>query len=522
MPEVAVVEEENQEEPIAPPNNASKETPIGRKFREEYEENLLDYLRSLASETPIRVTVIREMPRVWRGQNIEGTLDSYEDPISEDEIRELWGGGKYKLVIYTPSAKGSWQYATARKVKIAGDPKVSGLINTSNNNEETPSVVRDAMRMSQAMIDRAQQRADRAEESSMRRPEGPDAATRLLMQEFAEVRREMAAKDERIFQLMSTKPSNSSADMLLGKMVDGESARMQSLRQQVESELRMKNDMHRAEVDRLHARYEDGAKRQEDQHKREIDNLIRAHDNQMTVMKSSYDGQVAGYTREIAHLDRQLTAAQKEVAELRAKKDKSPVETLTELAAMKEAMESFSGKSDDEGGSTVERIIGSVMGSPLLEGIATRVAGGAPAQNPAQEPETETSEEPELPLNRPVQLPDGRIIMRKADGSIVQIRKKEAPPAPTGGAVKVSDKEIEVAVQFMENALLSDTDPVAFARTARNLLPSLASGPLGQLLKVQGVDAFLERVAVLKPGSTLLQQHGKNWTRKVAVAVIES
>jgi hypothetical protein len=502
-----------------------QESAVHRKFREQANASLFDYLKSMQTETPIKVSVIRELPKTWEGRSIEGTLDSFEEPISEEEIRDMFGGGKYKLVIYTPSSTGSWQYATARKLKIAGDPKLDGLITSSKNNreEESPSVVRDAMRLSQNMVERAEERAARADRERYRRPEGSDQTTQLLMSELASLRHEMAAKDERLFNMATSKPESSVLETLFGRSLEGESARMAGLRQQTESELRMKNDMHKAEIDRLHQRYEDIAKRQDDQHKREIDNLIRSNDNQMTVMKASYDGQLAGYTREISHLDRQLTAAQKEIADLRSKKDKTLLDSMSEMAAMKSAFEDFGGGKEESGGA-LERIVGNVMGSPLLEGIAARVAGGPgamgaemPGQQYAQE------EEPEIPVGRPVQMPDGRVIFRKADGTIMQIRKKEGVPAPTGEAASsISDEEIGIAMQFMESALAADANPAEFGRTARNLAPSLTSGPIQDLMRTQGVDAFLARVSKLNPNSALLSQHGKNWVRKVAAVLLES
>jgi len=504
-----------------------KENAVHRKFREQANASLFDYLKSMQTETPIKVSVIRELPKTWEGRSIEGTLDSFEEPISEEEIRDLFGGGKYKLVIYTPSAAGSWQYATARKLKIAGDPKLDGLITTgssskNNREEESPSVVRDAMRLSQSMVERAQERADRADQERYRRPEGADQTTKMLMNELASLRHEMAAKDERLFNMATSKPESSVLETLFGRSLEGESARMAGLRQQTESELRMKNDMHKAEIDRLHQRYEDIAKRQEEQHLREISNLTRANDNQMTIMKASYDGQLAGYTREISHLDRQLTVAQKEVAELRAKKDKSLLDSMSEMAAMKSAFEEFGGGKEEQGGA-LERIVGNVMGSPLLEGIASRVAGGPGAMGADMPQQYAQEEEPEIPVGRPVQMPDGRVIFRKADGTIMQIRKKEGVPAPTGEpGSDISDEEIGIAMQFMESALAADANPVEFGRTARNLAPSLSSGPIQALLRTQGVDAFLARVAKLNPNSALLSQHGKNWVRKVAAVLLES
>jgi hypothetical protein len=517
MSEAAAADPAVKETAAPVPPAPEQEPPTRRRIREQEEQSLFDYLRSLSGDgTPIKVSVIRMLPKTWEGRTIEGTLDTFEEPIAEEEIRELFGGGKYKLVIYTPNAKGSWQYATSRQIKIAGDPRLDGLVTTAtrgNINEEPPSVVRDAMRMSQQMVARAEARAERATEHR------PDPASQMVMDELRAVRHEMRAKDERILELATAKPDSSASEILLGKMVDGESARMAALRTQIDSEVRSRNDMHRAETDRLHQRYEDIARRGEAAHTREIDMLRQSSDNNQAVLKVSYEGQIDGFRREIAHLDRQLTVAQSEVAELRAKKDKPMIETLAEMAAVKDAFESFGG--DKEEGSTVERIISGVMGSPLAEGIANRLsASGAMAAGGAI-PNPQPQGEPEVPVNQPVHLPDGRVIVRRTNGQVVELRRKPKPPAPTGeDGIVVDDEDISVALQFMENALAGDADPEEFARTARNLVPSLASGPIAELLRAKGVDAFLSRVAKLSPGSPLLQQHGKNWTRKVAAVLL--
>ena len=504
-------------------DNNVKEQAIHRKFREEGEASLFDYLKSLASDTPIKVSVIRELPKTWEGRTIEGTLDSFEDPISEEEIREMFGGGKYKLVIYTPSPKGSWQYATARKIKIAGDPKLEGLITAGGNSKQQPTqdtdVVRDAMRMSQQMASRAQERADRADELRFSDSKKPDPASEMMMEELRAVRRELSSKDERLFEMATSKPESSVLETLFGKSLEGESVRMQGIRAQTESELRVKNEAHAAEVKQINERMDRMIDRSDDAHKREITSLERAHDNALTVLHASYKGQISGYEREISYIARQLETESKAASDLRAKKDKSPLDTLTELAAMKDAMESFTGKDEKEEGGALERVVGNIMGSPLLEGIATRVAGGGMGMGA---PQPQQEEEPELPINQPVEMPDGRILIRKADGTIMQIRKKEKPAAPTGEGVDISDEDISIAMHFMESSLSNDADPVEFGRAARNLAPSLTSGPIQQLLRAQGVDAFLGRVSKLNPYSALLSQHGKNWVRKVVAVLLES
>lgn len=514
MPEV-VSQTEAPEDGVSPS--------VRGHLREEVDKSLLDYLTELAAQSPIKVTVIREMPKSWEGRNIEGTLDRYDEPISEEEIRDLYGGGKYKLVIKAPNAKGQFQYVTSRRIKIAGDPKLDGLITTgsSRRSDESPSVVRDALSMSQSMIDRANRRADRAEERAEKGRGNQDSTTlSLVLEEMRSVRRESAAKDARLLEIVSSKPETSATEVLLGKAIEGESARILAMQSRMDSELRTRNDMHRAEIDRVSQRYDDIARRQEEAHKREIDSLRQSLDNQMATLKLSYEGQIQGFKREIAHLDRQLTVAQQEVVELRSKKDKSLLDSMTEMAAMKEAIETFSGGGKEEG-SVIERVIGSVMGSSLAEGVAARIAGGpeaaaVPEPNPVQE-------QPDIPIDKPVQLPDGRVIVRRSDGRIMELRPKQKGPTPTGEpAPAISEENLKKILPFMESALANDADPGEFVRTARSLVPEVVSGPVQTLLKSQGADAFLALVTEVSPGSPLVSgQRGRNWVRKVAAILLE-
>lgn len=514
MPEL--IEQTEEETP--------KEAPVQRKIREKDDMDLLDYLSSLNASSAMSIALIRERPKSWKGHDIVGTIETFEEPISEEDIRESYGGGTYKLVIKTPDASGSMKYRGTRKIKIAGDPKLDGLmIDSQNGNGQNYDVVKEAMRMTQQQTERAQRIADQ----ERNRPREDDMSLRLVMQEMAALRQQMSMKDEKMFDLVTNR-GDSATERLLGQAIEGESARMQALRAQMDSEIRMKNEMHKAEIDRLHSRYEDIARRQDEAAKREIDNLNRTFESRVESLKLSHDSVVQGYKREIGHLDRELTSAKTELAELRAKKDKGFVESLAEIGSVKEALEAFGGKDSDEGASTWERIANSVMSSPVAEGIAARLSGASAGEMAnAQHQHAlqgQQEEEMEIPINRPVQLPDGRVIVRKPDGTILQLRTRAKSPQPTGEepTETVSDEELLVAVQFMEGAMASDTEPEVFARAAVNLVPSLASGPLREMLKTQGVDVFLERVAKLSPGSSLVSQAGKNWTRKVAAALLES
>lgn len=558
MPEVTP-DDIDEEIDIDESEKPKRESSLNKQLREESEQSILDYLQELAAESPIKVTVIREWPKTWEGKSgVAGTLDTHDEPLSEEDIKELYGGGKYKLMIRAPNAKGSFVYKTSKRLTIAGEPKLDGLITStaSSVKEDSPSLARDALRMAQVQAERAEQRAERAEQRRARPQE--DGALQLLMEELRTSRMDSAEKDRRILEFVagrqddsresgtlqlvmeelrsaraessekdrrfmemmtSRSQGSSAAEMLLGKAIEGESVRIQAMQTQHDSELRMRGDMHRAEIDRLHARYEEIARRQEETHKREIDNLRQSVENQISTLKMSYEGQIAGYQREITRQDRELSAAKAEAAELRSRKERGLLESVTEMASLKEALESFAGGGDKkEEGSAIERIIQSVVGSSLAEGIAARLAGGPESMGMVQNP----SPEPEMPVNQPVRTPDGRVLVRQEDGRILELRQKARQPQPTGEAVKgPSEDDLAIILPFMEGSLASDTNPEEFVRTARSLAPGAVSGPVKQLIQAQGADAFLELVAQVRPESPLLQQHGKNWTRKVAAILLE-
>jgi hypothetical protein len=501
-----------------------KETSAERQLRVEDELELMAYLSELSADVPIQVNVTRKVPKTWEGRNIGGSLDTFEEPISEEQIREMYGGGTYMLKIQRRDAKtGNWRHFTSRTVRLAGDPKLDTLITTGGqkSNDMPPSTVNNAMKMAADLTQQANERAERLEER-VNRPTGPDPAVLLLRDELSDLRQAAAAKDERLFELMNKEDKSSPADAILGKMLEGESARMTSLRVQVDSEIRTINERHNAMIDRIESRHERQIERTEDAHKRELDALIRSQDATANITKLSYEGQMDGLKREIQHLASQLEVAQSELAVLRQTKNKSPLENITEIVALKDAFEGLSSK--DESGGTVERIITGVMGSPLVEGIGARLASGAvEAAAPPQHMEQAQTVPPEaiaaMEIDTPVKLPDGTIVVKRADGQLQRIRRKPQPPKPTGeDGIELDPDAVRNAVQFLEAACANETDPAQFASSARSLVPvSILAA-----IRAQGVDHFLAKVAKIEEGSILNTQHGRNWIKKVATILLGS
>lgn len=501
-------------------------SPALDELRRQDEVELNAYLRSLSAETPIRVTVIRAYPKSWKGHNIGGSLDSYEDTIDEETIKETYGGGTYRLRIMIPGDNGGWQYFANRTLKIAGDPKVRGLINDENlggePGKESPSIVNQTLKAMGDIASRAEERAQRIEERSRHRE--PDPILRETLQhsreEARELRRQMEMRERRWEEKMEeSRGASGHTEMLLGKFIDGESGRMQSLRMQHESELRSMRERHQMEIDRISSRADDIMRRAEDAHRREIDSINRSNDSRFDSLKLSQKTTEGALQRENDNLRMELTAVKTELAEYRAKRDKPVTDQLTEMMAIKNAFEEFGG-GKDEGGGTLDKIAGTL--SPLIEGVATRMAAGSAPPGammaPGQAGAPPQPSQEEIPVNQPVQMPDGRIIVRRADGSIVQLSKRQKRPmTPTGEEIpKLDPADVQIAVEFMENAVRNDTDPEQFAATARNLVPT----PILKTLRSLGVDRFLTEVANIGPGSPLATVAGKNWARKVAQSLL--
>lgn len=492
-----------------------------KAIREKEELGVAEYIESLGAETPIQVVVRRKKPKVWKGVAIEGTLDTFEEPIDEEDVKEQFGGGHYELIIKSQDSRGSYVIRKRRTIKIAGPPKLEQYqldqVEETRQDREDPSIATHALGMAQRMAASAEQARMRAEHERMQAVSRTDPATEMAMQQISEMRRESAQKDQRLLEMMSQRDSASKPlEMILGKMVDGESSRIQALQMRHESELRMKDEGHKQEMDRMYARFESIAKTQEDSHKRELDNLVRTYENQIAMLKMSYDAQIKVLEGQCQFVSQQLGAAQTEAAALRVKKERSPLETISELAQLQEAMTTLKGgDSSESSGGTLDRLIGAV--SPVLEGVASRVAGMAPPQAPQPQAQAQPQQpgSPETwPLDTPIALGDGRVMMRRSDGSIVQLqRRQDAAPQPTGEDAGIKDEDIRRLIPFLENALAAEREAVVFANSARSMTDTTA---VRKLLGAQGADGLLARIEALKPDSPILTQHGKNWAREVA------
>jgi hypothetical protein len=395
----------------------------------------------------------------------------------------------------------------------------------------------------------AQQRADEAEERSRGNNGGFDYHAMSVLNAPLIAQLEAAQElvrdlQNRVIDQASAKPTDPFRDRILEKMVDGESARIEALRQQFESEMRQLRENHHAEIKMIREQHRDDMKQQDRRHEREIDMMRHSYEGQVKSNDVAYGTRTDGLKSEVDRLNRELTESRAELATLRAKKDQTLPEKADELIKVKEALSGLGGDGDDSDKPWYERILAAAGNSEAALKLIEKVTGGG------GEP---TAEEQQMlpPVGMPFQGPDGNVYVRNPDNSVTQVdmaaqqrrarvaqiraaRKQQqaqagqaqAQPAAPGAEPGEGEEEparppdpgeVAIAINFMENALKNNTDPAQFAATARNLIP----GDILRFIAHVGVDDFLNKVANLEPGSPLTTQTGRNFARAVAKQLLE-
>lgn len=472
------------------------------------ERDLRDWFTSLGTAGGIRVKVHREAPKSWRANgrtyNVGGLLGEFKEQFDDNDLGEKWGGGKFRLQAFRLNEKGNWVYYTQRTVEIAGDPKVTGeLFDETPDGTPTPapapvpvsddpSLVRKALDMTERLAneERDERRRIEAESRTSRQPdlaffESIIAPLRLMITQLQEELREARRQTT---DVLTKKPDTSPTDRILEKMIDGDSARIQAIRTQHDSELRQLRESQEAAQKRLQDHYMEEARAKDRANERAIDSLRESHKIQIDSLKESHAARVDGLQSQIKRLESELDAARKEIAELRTKKEVPMEEQLTRLAALKEALEAFSGGGEESGG-MIERI--AAAAGPILEGVGARLAGGgAPQQQ-----------------GIPQMLPPG------APEAAAQPQAPQTPPRKPR-VLPFAIEDVKRAVAFCESAARSETDPMTFAASARSMVP----GNILDYIRTKGVDSFLKLVP-LEDGSILMTASGRQWIRAVGRAL---
>jgi hypothetical protein len=378
------------------------------------------------------------------------------------------------------------------------------------------------------MLQREQERADRARAA----PQGTDpqmlqAITAPLVAQLDGLQRQMQAKDAQILQLLTQKQTpegNPFQERILGNMLENESVRVESMRNRHESEIRQLKEGHEQALNRVHEAAKEELRVRERQHEREIDMIKESTKTAADAQKVGMEMRIDSLKSDNARLMGELAAAKVEIAELRAKKDKTLPEQADEIMRVQEAFKSLGvggNKDEDEDANKpwYERAMGRVLENP--EAIGQMIGGVRGAVAPAAQPA-----QPQLPPpGQPFQNERGEVFVMRPDGKAQRlnpaVRKKAAAAAAAVQAAKEGPRppdpaEMTLAVTFMESACANGTAPEAFAASARS---AIDGGTIAYVEKV-GIDEILNK-ANLAPNSVLRSQQGRNWARAVVKTLLE-
>lgn len=516
-----------------------------RAVRALEDRSIRELLEGLGNDGAFRVRISRTEPKEFRelstGKLVktEGFLKSYEQVISEEDIQRAHGGGIYQLKVTRRDQKGSYVYFTQRLVTIAGDPNLDDpclnrLVAASSPTHapvaaqagESPTLAAKAMDVLSGQVT-ALREANKHDDISPTMAfilEQMKEQSREAREANARLQAELRAVTER--QAIKP-PEDSFKEKMITGLMGEETARISALRAQFDSELRMLKEHHTAEIRRLEDRNDRYTVDARQSHEREIANLRQSHEVTLTAARASFEMQAKLLDMDNRRLQDQVSELRKEVVVLRERvdKNKSVVEQMKEINALKEAL----GIDDDAGSEgTIEKIVAAVTNPAALEalkGIMARPAAPAAAAQVAQAQAQVAAQVQAAPSL--VQGPDGKTYMKRG-GTLVPVRVKkkviqatttnpDGTPGPVLELPAVAPEVIASVVGFLERAFSGNQDPVVVAQSYRNMVPE----DIMTVIREHGVDVFLSKVAKLPSTSSLANQAGRNWVRKVGEALVE-
>jgi hypothetical protein len=553
-----------------PPQRTPAMPDAARELDKRNDQELKDWILSLRPGTSLRVVLKRLHPKkADDGTPVVGKCDEYDEPVSEDEIKERHGGGKFEVIVQKPGPKGGWVFFRQATIEIPGPPDFRPVLGPAGRtpSSEGHSTVDRVLGSAERQIDdarRAQKAAEeRAERALLQAPTGGldekmiNMIQAPLLEELRNARTQMSKVEDRYAAIATTKPDHTFQERIYEKLSDSTSKQLETLRQQHDSELRQLRDNHHADLKRLEDRHEKLVDRLEDSHKREISGMERSHASELKAADHASSSRIDQLKSDISRLERELTAKDTELARLRAMKEKSPMESLEDAVKLKEHLVDLglaadpADKDDEDDDSKMPGWVKGLtvlLDNPVAQGFAERIAG-APHQQQQQPPAQQQIDfaalQKNLKVGQAVELPDGRLIVKREDGTLAAVAaaqvqalrqrkaalakkraaEKAAVPAvdasgnpvaaaPAAPPLRIAKHDLARVVQFIEGAIANGTTPEQFAQTAA----TMASKPVMQAIKKQTVEWFLEQADV-DDSSSINTQAGRDWLRRLSAVL---
>lgn len=508
--------------------------PIRELQRAENQE-LVDWLNQIRGGAAVQIAIKRIKPTQFKGKLVAGHLETREDIISEDEIRDTWGGGEYQLRVKRRNAQGSWVILTSTTVPIAGDPRLdnlpggsadaasAGMSAASYQADADTKIAQSAL----AMMERQMQQVRDQQSKS-----GMDAK---MIEQFMKpmelqvelLQKQLTAKDQQ-FADQVNKPADPFQQKLLEKFVDGDQARVNALRTQYESEIRVIKENHASDIKRLEDRQDRTVSDLRRDYERQLDNQKSGYERELASVKALHqqmDVSAASSTAIIkSSLDRDLARLEREVADLklenkalREKKDKNVLDMVKEVNEFKEIL------GVEEGGgekSAIERIAEAAMSSDQLLSFVGKWVGpkdAAPAAAPQQQQLAQTPPR-YVRDKRTGQVGEWNPVLKRYE----EVQQRRKGKGQQGGAstdpaeLDINPEHLQMAITVLERSFANRTPPKNFAATISTALPP----EIFQAIRDHGVDGFVNKVAKLGASSPLRRQEGINWLREVGKVLL--
>ena len=435
------------------------------------EEALYDWLSTYGSMGAIKVALHRRSPQKHKGVQVDGLLQTYDEPISDDLIQEEHGGGKYQIIVQQkkPNKNGNpqWKYAGARTFAIAGVPRLDNLTRVEDEDDDDDEVathgdgpVGQAMNMMARMAERAEDRAERAEHRGGSDLDTLRTVMAPLQAQVDALSAQLAAKDKQVIELISKPPDNTVQDRVLGLMESKETAHgnaIQTIRSAHDSEMRQLRDFNREEIRRRESRFEAELSRAMRHMRARSRPFGKPPPRRWTPSDSGSRCASTGSRRRSSAWSGRSPRRTPSWRALRAQKQQGPLEQIQNLVTLKQGMEALVPTGSDEPTKTgFERVAETIMNSPLAEGIAARVAGVA--GGPPQEEMVQ------------VRGPDGRIVSVPAS-YIAQLQAQRAAQAAQmeGDEQDQGPAEPKLNAADVARAVQLSRQPTGMARMPRPL-----------------------------------------------------
>jgi hypothetical protein len=516
----------------------SRLSPEIRELRRNEDRTVKELIESFGDHTAYKIRLTRKEPESVRDASgklvtTAGFLEWIEGkPIDESWIKMKYGGGKYEVYFRKRSERGGWEYGGQATIVVAGDPNLSDLPRAVQQTDgaaaigrdsESPTMAKHAMDLMAKQLEREQERNDNPKDAT------GGVLVEMLREQLRDASRALTEMRTEMRETVNRPPPQSTEDRakdkLLDKLMDGDTARLTAVRMQYESEIRqIKESMIELER-RLRDQFDRDKQEMRSAHEREIGfvksscqsdvNASKmAFESALTAAKASFDTQKEILSAENRRLDRDNTSLRDDVKELRAKKEKTIVETLKDVKVIKEAL----GEDDDDSDKgTAEKIIEGIASPEGLAALKNIFGKEAPVAAAVQQPVASGK-----PKRRIIKDEEGNRYWLEPDGTRtgpLKAKAREGQPGTEQPQLPQIDPAVVTqVVGYLEGAFTNGTDPEIFARSAK---PNVSDQMLMAIRDVGGVDAFLSKVAKLPASSPLLSsQLGRNWVRKVGKVLV--